>query len=110
LALSSYLAVRERAAVETNRISAGENPTLCTSEVVIGGLPRAIPCLSNARNPYRKVKTDRVQHLFITLIQSTSLRHMPGTSPSGLNQTERKRLAVAPCKRGETPYPQAARA
>jgi hypothetical protein len=26
---------------------------------------------------------------------------MPGTSPSGLNQTERKRLAAAPCKRGE---------
>jgi hypothetical protein len=38
LALSSYLVVRERAATETNRISAGENPTLCTSEVVLGGL------------------------------------------------------------------------
>jgi hypothetical protein len=26
---------------------------------------------------------------------------MPGTSPSGLNQTERKHLAAAPCKRGK---------
>jgi hypothetical protein len=26
---------------------------------------------------------------------------MPGTSPSGLNQTERKCLAAAPCKRGK---------
>jgi hypothetical protein len=26
---------------------------------------------------------------------------MPGTSPAGLNQTERKRLAAAPCKRGK---------
>jgi hypothetical protein len=26
---------------------------------------------------------------------------MPGTSPSGLNQTEIKRLAASPCKRGE---------
>jgi hypothetical protein len=26
---------------------------------------------------------------------------MPGKSLSGLNQTERKRLAAAPCKRGE---------
>jgi hypothetical protein len=26
---------------------------------------------------------------------------MPGTSPPGLNQTERKHLAAAPCKRGE---------
>jgi hypothetical protein len=26
---------------------------------------------------------------------------MPGTNPTGLNQTERKRLAVAPCKRGK---------
>jgi hypothetical protein len=33
--------------------------------------------------------------------QSTSLRHMPGTSPTGLNQAERKRLAAAPCKRGK---------
>jgi hypothetical protein len=48
-----------------------------------------------------KVKVDRVQHSFITLNQSTSLQHMPGTSPSGLNQTERKRLEAAPCKRGE---------
>jgi hypothetical protein len=38
------------------------------------------------------------QHLFIT---STSLRHTLGTSPSGLNQTEIKRLTVTPCKRGE---------
>jgi hypothetical protein len=33
--------------------------------------------------------------------QSTSLRHMPGTSPSGLNQTGIKRLAASPCKSGE---------
>jgi hypothetical protein len=26
---------------------------------------------------------------------------MPGTSPTGLNQTERKRLATAPCKCGK---------
>jgi hypothetical protein len=26
---------------------------------------------------------------------------MPGTSPSGLNQTKGKRLAAAPCKRGK---------
>jgi hypothetical protein len=28
---------------ETNRFSADGNPTLCTSVVVLGGLPRAIP-------------------------------------------------------------------
>jgi hypothetical protein len=53
---------------ETNRFSANGNPTLCTLVVVPGGLPRAIPCLSNTKNPYRK-KTVRVQHLFITLIR-----------------------------------------
>jgi hypothetical protein len=30
-------------AAETNRVSADGNPTLCTSMVVPGGLPRAIP-------------------------------------------------------------------
>jgi hypothetical protein len=53
---------------EMNRISADRNPTLCTSVVVPGGLPRAIPGLRNTKNPYRK-KTNRVQHLFITLIK-----------------------------------------
>jgi hypothetical protein len=54
---------------EMNRFSADGNPTLCTLVVVLGGLPRAIPCLSNTKNPYRKIKTDIVQHLFITLIR-----------------------------------------
>jgi hypothetical protein len=53
---------------ETNRISADGNPTLCTAVVVPGGLPRAIPCLRNTKNPYNK-KSNRVQHLFITLIR-----------------------------------------
>jgi hypothetical protein len=52
---------------EMNRISADGNPTFCTSVVVPGRLPRAIPCLRNTKNPYRK-KTNRVHHLFITLI------------------------------------------
>jgi hypothetical protein len=39
---------------------------------------------------------NRVQQLFYYINQSTSLRHVPGTSPSGLNQTEIKRLAAAP--------------
>jgi hypothetical protein len=53
---------------ETNRISVDRNPTLCTSVVDPGGLPRAIPSLRNTKNPYRK-KTNRVQYLFITLIR-----------------------------------------
>jgi hypothetical protein len=42
---------------ETNRFPANGNPTLCTSVVVPGGLPCAIPCLSNTKNPYKK-RTD----------------------------------------------------
>jgi hypothetical protein len=53
---------------EMNRISTDGNSTLCNSVVVPGGLPRAIPCLRNTKNPYKK-KTNRVQHLFITLIR-----------------------------------------
>jgi hypothetical protein len=53
------LFLRERRLVRgvTNWFSADGNPTLCTSVVVPGGLPRAIPCLSNAKNPYRKSKS-----------------------------------------------------
>jgi hypothetical protein len=48
--------------------------------------------------PERKQKSTT----FIYYInQSTSLRNKPGTSPTGLNQTERKCLAAAPCKRGK---------
>jgi hypothetical protein len=81
---------------ETNRISTDGNPTLCTLVVAPGGLPRAISYLRNNKNPYGK-ETNRV--LYIN--QSTSLGHMSGTSPTGLNQSERKRLAAAPCKRGK---------
>jgi hypothetical protein len=39
----------------------------------LGGSPRRAttcnPYLSNTKNPYKKNKTDRVQHLFITLIR-----------------------------------------
>jgi hypothetical protein len=84
---------------ETNRISANENPTLSTSVVVPGGLPRSIPCLQQYQNPYKT--GNKWSTTFIYYInQSTSLRLMPGTSPSGLNQTERYRLAVASCKCG----------
>jgi hypothetical protein len=92
---------RLQAGVETNRISADGIPTLCTSVVVPGGLPRAIPCLSHIKNPYRNIKTDKVQHLFITLIRVHLFGTCRGTSPTGLNQIERERLAVAPCRRGE---------
>jgi hypothetical protein len=54
--------------IETNRISADGNPTLCTSVVVPGGLPRAI-LVSAMPNIHTETKTDRVQHLFITLIR-----------------------------------------
>jgi hypothetical protein len=40
---------RTGAPPETNRFSADGNPTPCTSVVVPGGLPRAIPCLSNTK-------------------------------------------------------------
>jgi hypothetical protein len=53
---------------ETNWFFTNRNPTLYTSVVVPGGLPRAIPCLSNTKNPNRE-KTNKVQHLFITLIR-----------------------------------------
>jgi hypothetical protein len=39
---------------ETNRFSAIGNPTLSTSVVVLGGLPHAIPCLSNTKIKTRK--------------------------------------------------------
>jgi hypothetical protein len=39
---------------EMNRFSANRNPTLSTSVVIPRGLPRAIPCLSNTKNPYRR--------------------------------------------------------
>jgi hypothetical protein len=86
---------------ETTRISANGTPNLSTSVVVPGGYH--VQSLSQRfQNPYRKAKTmSRVQHLFYYINQSTSLRHMPGTSPSGLNQTEIKRLAAAPWKRGK---------
>jgi hypothetical protein len=41
---------------ETNRISAGGNPTLCTSVVVPGGLPRANP-VSTMPKSIQKDKT-----------------------------------------------------
>jgi hypothetical protein len=46
------------------------------------------PSLSNTKI-HTTQEIDRVHHLFITLIQSTSLGHMEGTSASGLNQIER---------------------
>jgi hypothetical protein len=94
---------------ETNRISADGNPTLCTSVVVPGGLPRATPV--SAIPKIHIEKENRQSTTFIYYInQSTYLRHVPGTSPSGLNQIERNRLAANPCKRRETSYLQAARA
>jgi hypothetical protein len=45
---------------ETNRFSSNENPTLYTSVVVSGGLPCAIPCLSNT-----KIHTEREQKEYI---------------------------------------------
>jgi hypothetical protein len=41
---------------ETNRISMDGNPTLCTSVVVPGGLPRAIPVSAIPKNPYKRIK------------------------------------------------------
>jgi hypothetical protein len=84
---------------ETNRISADGIPTLCTLVVVPGGLPRATPCLNHTKNPYRNIKTDKVHHLFITLIRVHLFGTCRGTNPTGLNQTERECLAAAPCRR-----------
>jgi hypothetical protein len=68
---------------ETTRISSDGNPTLSTSVVVPGGLPRAIPVSAMPKiHTKREKQQDRVQHLFYYINQSTSLRHMPGTSPS----------------------------
>jgi hypothetical protein len=41
---------------EMNRISMDGNPTLCTSVVVRGGLPRAIPVSAIPKNPYKRIK------------------------------------------------------
>jgi hypothetical protein len=82
--------------LETTRISANGTPNLSTSVVVPGGY-HVQSRSQRFQNPYRKVKTkNRVQYLFYYINQSTSLRHMPGTSPTGLNQTETNRLAAAP--------------
>jgi hypothetical protein len=55
---------------ETTRISSDGNPTLSTSVVVPGGLPRAIP-VSAMPNPYKKIKTaiEEYNIYFITLIR-----------------------------------------
>jgi hypothetical protein len=76
-----------RLLVKRPGISANGIPNLSTSVVVPGGYH--VQSLSQRfQNPYRKIKQQsRVQHLFYYINQSTSLRHMPGTSPSGLNQT-----------------------
>jgi hypothetical protein len=51
--------------------------------------------------PKIHTKGNKYSTSFIYYInQSTSLRHMSGTSPSGLNQTERNRPAAASCKCG----------
>jgi hypothetical protein len=46
---------------ETNQISAGGNPTLCTSVVVPGGLPRAIP-VSAMPKSIQKDKTKQMEY------------------------------------------------
>jgi hypothetical protein len=62
--------------LETNRISAVENPTLSTSVVVPGGLPRANP-VSAMPKSIRKDKTKQIEYniKFITLIRV----HLIGT-------------------------------
>jgi hypothetical protein len=47
---------------ETNWISADGNPTLYTSVVVPGGLPRAIPVSAMPKNPYRKIKQKQIEY------------------------------------------------
>jgi hypothetical protein len=48
-------------AVETNRISADGNPTLYTSVVVPGGLPRAIPFSATPKS-IQKDKTEQIKY------------------------------------------------
>jgi hypothetical protein len=57
-------------ATKTNRISANGNPTLSTSVVVPGGLPRAIPVLAMPKT-IQKDKNRIVEYniYFITLIR-----------------------------------------
>jgi hypothetical protein len=46
---------------EMNRISAGGNPTLCTSVVVPGGLPHAIP-VSTMSKSIQKDKKKQIEY------------------------------------------------
>jgi hypothetical protein len=50
-----------RATDETNRISAGGSPTLCTSVVVPAGLPRANP-VSTMPKSIQKDKTKQIEY------------------------------------------------
>jgi hypothetical protein len=92
---------------ETYQISADGNPTLCTSVVVPGRLPRAISVSADFKIHTTQEK-DRVQHLIITLIRV----HLFGTCRYKSIRTESnkkkttQRLMVA--KRA--PNPHAARA
>jgi hypothetical protein len=55
------------------------------------------PLSQQYQNPY-KTGNKIEYNIYLYINQSTSLRPMSGTSPSGLNQTERNRLAAASCK------------
>jgi hypothetical protein len=71
----------------------------------IGGSPRrATTCNPMSQQYQKSIQEDKNRYstTFIYYInQSTFLRHMPSTSPTGLNQTGIKRLAEAPCKCGK---------
>jgi hypothetical protein len=85
---------------ETNRISARGNPTLCTSAVVPGGLPRAIP-VSAMQKTIQKDKTKQIEYI--------SSAHV-GYKSIGTESNRNKSSSSVSMKARGTPNPQAARA
>jgi hypothetical protein len=93
----------------TNWFSADGNPTLCTSVVVLGGLPRAIPV-----SGIPKIHTERVKQIeynIYLLHQSEYISSAHAEYKSIRTESNRKKtFSGSSMQARETPYPQASRA
>jgi hypothetical protein len=93
---------------ETNRISANGYPTLCTSEVVLGRLPRAIPV---SEIPRIHTERKQIEYNIHLLHQSEYISSAHGRYKSNRTESSRKKTSSSGSMQArETPYPQVARA